>query len=109
VDEHLAALRRGYDVFGTQDGAQGGINKYSIAYSTTTYPQTVNPMVQSQSETRTWTDRTGTAVRPGRRCAVAHDQPTVRESVAESGSGHPAPYNLEYSAAIQQEIRAASR
>ncbi len=95
-----------YDVFGNGKTAiKGGINKYMVAYSTTTFPQVYNPMVLS-SDTRTWTDTNGNnRYDPGIDQLSTSTNALFGQLFRSPDPNIQRPYTVELSGGIQHELR----
>ncbi|MBZ5560401.1 MAG: carboxypeptidase regulatory-like domain-containing protein [Acidobacteriia bacterium] len=95
-----------YDVFGNGKTAiKGGINKYMIAYSTTTFPQVYNPMVLS-SDTRTWTDTNkNLKYDPGIDQLSASTNALFGQLFRSPDPNIRRPYDVELSLGISHELR----
>jgi carboxypeptidase family protein len=95
-----------YDLFGNGKTAiKGGVNKYMIAYSTTTFPQIYNPM-GSANDTRTWTDTNkNLKYDPGIDVLGPSTNALFGQVYRHPDPNIERPYNLEYSASIQHELR----
>jgi carboxypeptidase family protein len=95
-----------YDVFGNGKTAiKGGVNKYMVAFSTTTIPQVYNPMVLS-NDTRTWTDTNkNLQYDPGIDQLSASTNALFGRVYRSLDPNIQRPYAVEYSASVQQEVR----
>ncbi|MBI3491168.1 MAG: TonB-dependent receptor [Acidobacteria bacterium] len=95
-----------YDLFGNGKTAiKGGINKYVVAYSTTTFPQVYNPMVLS-SDTRTWTDTNhNNQYDPGVDQLSPSTNARFGQVFRSPDPNIRRPYEVELSVGIQHELR----
>lgn len=95
-----------YDLFGDgRTAIKGSINKYMVAFSTTTIPQVYNPMVLS-NDTRTWTDTNkNNQYDPGIDQLTPSTNALFGQLYRSIDPNIQRPYTIEYSTSLQRELR----